>query len=769
MAYTPSGGSGDLGFGMTFTLVDNFSAVADKIQNRFNSFATAAQTFANSTNASIGSVATQTQTAFNTVGNSFNTTALPISDFSKNMSELKSGIFEVTEAFAILSPVIKGLEWAAKFETIDIRLKTLLGSASEAKRVFDNLKADEPYMPFNIETLLNGNTALIAAGASADYARSSVKSLANAVAATGGSTAQMNSALLNLQKIYETGKADKRHLYAFSYGAHIPMMELLARSTGKTTEQLSEMKITFNDIITALGKAQEKGGMFENALFNMSQTITGKLTTLKTQVMFFFANIGDATKGTFHAIINLGITLLSTINAILSTPIGKFFAGIAQGALILISLSLAFHGAGRAFGALVSMAGGGGQTIFTMIKSFLAATSGWIIALVALAFIFETINKAMNAWAMASSEVGTSFTKFEKFGGFLTAMFAIWNGMDDSFQFNMPEEMYNKLKNAGILETVQNLATWLVRIKVFLSGVAEGFMYVFDTIKYVFNAAIGFIGDVFGLFGINIEKATDALSLWKAWGIITGVVLFATAVYVTWAWIAAAYAIGAVAIKAFGGWFLRMGALLATGIASAFGLGIAFDSSGVLIAAAGEVAFIGWLPLLAIPLLIIAAIALIVYAIYELYTHFDQVKKWFIDMGETIYVAGTYFVNSFLDGIKSAWHSVIDFFSNAWNTLPEWIRKPLEVGFNLYNAPVGAASDLLFGTDYLSQNNNVKTIQTATQQAAPQMMYSGGGGQQDNNKPIILHTNVHLDGNQIGSSVQQYNTRQEQRASHGDR
>jgi hypothetical protein len=271
------------------------------------------------------------------------------------------------------------------------------------------------------------------------------------------------------------------------------------------------------------------------------------------------------------------------------------------------------------------------------------------------------------------------------------------------------------------------------------------------------------------MFHGGINKAKDDLEAVKWAGKALGVALFFAAVTAALSWIGAGSLINAASIKAFGGWFLRMGALLATGIISALGLGIAFDSSGVLIAAAGEVAFIAWLPLLAIPLLIIAAIALIVYAIYELYTHFDQVKKWFIDMGEIIYVAGTYFVNSFLDGVKSAWHSVIDFFSNAWNTLPEWIRKPLEVGFNLYNAPVGAASHLLFGTDYLSQNNNVKTIQTATQQAAPQMMYSGGGGQQDNNKPIILHTNVHLDGNQIGSSVQQYNTRQEQRASHGDR
>ena len=508
MAYTPSGGSGDLGFGMTFTLVDNFSAVADKIQNRFNSFATAAQTFANSTNASIGSVATQTQTAFNTVGNSFNTTALSISNLSQNMSELKGGIFEVAEAFAIMLPVKLGLEQASKFELIDIRLKTLLGSASEAKRVFDNLKADEPYMPFNIETLLKGNTALIAAKVSADDARSAVKAVANAVAANAGGNAEMDRALATLKKTKELGFANKQRINQFSTGAQIPIYELLHESTGRSIPDLIKKGaiITYDEIVNAFKVAMGKGGLYENALGNMAQSISGKLTTLKTQVMFFWNEIGQSSMGTYHALINLAINLLTVLNKFLATPIGRFFAGIAQGALILTSLSLAFHGAGRAFGALVKMAGGEGATIFTMIKSFGAATWKWGLALAALAVIFETINKAMNAWAMASSEVGTSFTKFEKFGGFLTAIFAIWNGMDDSFQFNMPEEMYNKLKNAGILETVQNLATWLVRIKVFLGGVAEGFMYVFDTIKYVFSAAIGFIGDVFGLFGINIKR-----------------------------------------------------------------------------------------------------------------------------------------------------------------------------------------------------------------------------------------------------------------------
>jgi len=638
MAYTPSGGSGDLGFGMTFTLVDNFSAVADKIQNRFNSFATAATKMNSSTIADqrenllkmkqagqatnlaqVGQIKTdlqnqktgqalsllnerltgqstnaekvfqarqaaqaaktvdnlqivQAKQAAKTLSNDQLTQARyatqmlrgeqmtqlfekrqaaqtmreetraaarlatieennRINYFSNNMSELKSGIFEVAEAFAIMLPVKLGLEQASKFELIDIRLKTLLGSASEAKRVFDNLKADEPYMPFNIETLLKGNTALIAAKVSADDARSAVKAVANAVAANAGGNAEMDRALATLKKTKELGFANKQRINQFSTGAQIPIYELLHESTGRSIPDLIKKGaiITYDEIVNAFKVAMGKGGLYENALGNMAQSISGKLTTLKTQVMFFWNEIGQSSMGTFHAIINLAINLLTILNKFLATPMGRFIGGIAQGLLVLTSLSLAFHGAGRAFGALVRMAGGEGQTIFTMIKSFSAATWKWGLGLVVLAVIFETINKAMNAWAMASDKVGTSFTKFEKFGGLLTAFFTIFTGMDENFKFNMPEEMYNKLKNAGLLETVQ------------------------------------------------------------------GVALFFAAVTAALSWIGAGSLISGASIIAFLGWIVQSSITVAALVADAVTIGISWLIAGGEIAAAGIMAFIAWL------------------------------------------------------------------------------------------------------------------------------------------------------------------------------
>ena len=881
MAYSAStGGTGsDLGFGMTFTLIDNFSAVADAMQAKFDSFAKSTEKMAKDIEKSMskindsfknfgngfgggtngtgkkskggggggktngfedivnntfmssffgggGNVNSKSGNSFseaekgitsysskfqsalnsgssslstfvrNTKGaeyaeyellsstlhstNSFNdlsnsvtasgsaldTTKVKIKSFDENLSDLKQGIASFTGAFLLLAPIAEGLRWAATFETIDIRLRTLLGSADEAKRVFDNLKADEPYMPFNIETLLNGNTALIAAGASADYARSSVKALANAVAATGGSTAQMNSALLNMQKIYETGFADKRHLYAFSYSAHIPMMELLSRSTGKSTEELHKMKITFKDIVDALDKAQQKGGMFQNALSNMAQTITGKLTTLKTQVMFFFANIGEAIKPIFHALINLTISLLTVFNVFLASPIGKIFSGLVQGAIIVTSFALAWRGFQQIFSSIMKMATGG-ESIFVIIKSFAAATWQWWIALVAVGLIFEYFNKAMSAWSSASSDVGTMYTRFEKLGGVLTAVFEIIRGMGSDGKFSMSDNMVQKLTNAGLMDTVVKLATWIARIKVFLEGVGEGFYYVGNAASEVFGGLVDSITWVFSLFGHHISSATAKLETIKMVGKTVGVVLFASAALAALSWIGAAVKISSASILAFGGWIVRTSMLLFTTLANVAGIVIAWTVAGAEIAWAGLVAFVAWLPVLALPLLIVAAIALIGFAIYEIYTHFDEIKKWFSNAGTMIYEAGSKFIDSFVEGIKSKWHSVIEFFASAWNSLPEWVKKPMEIMFDLTAKPLEAASDLLFGTDFLAKNNNIQTSQNANTQAATQNgLYSDVQTQQ---QPIIIesHNYTHLDGKEVARTVNRHNAFENSRISHG--
>ena len=775
MAYSAStGGTGsDLGFGMTFTLIDNFTAVADAIQAKFTQFASASAQMANVVNASFTNISNSASSLRSNLGGVFpniatniNTIRAPIDQLKSNISELREGIYGVTEAFVLLAPIAEGLHWAATFETIDVRLKTLLGSADEAKRVFDNLKADEPYMPFDIKTLLEGNAGLISTGASADYARSSVKALANAVAATGGGTAQMDAALSNLQKIHNTGFADKKHLYAFSYSAHIPMMKLLQESTGKTTEELTKMKITFKDIVDALEKAQQKGGMFENALGNMAQTINGKITTLRTQVMFFFVALGNSIKPIFHAIIDLATSLLTVFNVFLASPIGKIFSGLVQGAIIVTSFALAWQSFGKIFSSIMKMATGG-ESIFVIIKSFAAATWQWWIALAAVGLIFEYFNKAMSAWSSASSDVGTMYTRFEKLGGVLTAVFEIIRGMGSDGKFSMSDDMFQKLTNAGLMDTVVKLATWIARIKVFLEGVGEGFYYIGNAASEVFGGLVDDITWVFSLFGHHISSATAKLETIKMVGKTVGVVLFASAALAALSWIGAAVKISSASILAFGGWIVRTSMLLFTTLANVAGIVIAWTVAGAEIAWAGLVAFVAWLPVLALPLLIIAAIALIGFAIYEIYTHFDEIKKWFSDAGTMIYEAGSKFIDSFVEGIKSKWHSVIEFFASAWNSLPEWIKKPMEIMFDLTAKPLEAASDLLFGTDFLYKNNNIQTSQNANTQAATQNgLYSDVQTQQ---QPIIIenHNHTHLDGKEVARSVNKYNAFENSRISHG--
>ena len=181
---------------------------------------------------------------------------------------------------AIVDIAKAGVEFNSKMEKYQTAFTTLLGSEEEAARVMAQIRDDAARTPFDVDSLTQANQMLISAGISADQARGDILNLANAIAATGGGSAELSRMASNLQQIQNTGKASAMDIRQFA-NAGINIYGLLADSMGVTAAEAAEMDITYEQLAEALAHAAEEGGKYEGAMEAQSQTFQGRISTLK--------------------------------------------------------------------------------------------------------------------------------------------------------------------------------------------------------------------------------------------------------------------------------------------------------------------------------------------------------------------------------------------------------------------------------------------------------------------------------------------------------
>lgn len=176
-----------------------------------------------------------------------------------------------------------GIEFNAKMETYQTAFTTLLGSAEEASRVMAQIRQDAASTPFDVDSLTQANRALVATGMDASQARKDVLNLANAIAATGGGSAELSRMAANMQQIRNVGKATAMDIRQFA-NAGINIYGLLADAMGITAAQATELDVSYEMLSAALEKAAASGGVYEDALLKQSQTFEGRMSTLKDNV-----------------------------------------------------------------------------------------------------------------------------------------------------------------------------------------------------------------------------------------------------------------------------------------------------------------------------------------------------------------------------------------------------------------------------------------------------------------------------------------------------
>lgn len=179
--------------------------------------------------------------------------------------------------------VSMGIEYNAQIESYRVGLTNMLGDAQAANEAMAAIQEDAARTPFSVDSLTQANQLLISAGENAGYSRKVIMALGDAVSATGGGNVELSRMAANLQQIANVGKASAIDIKQFAYSG-INVYQVLADYTGKSVQEVQNMTISYDLLSEALIAASEEGGRYYNSMDTQSQTMNGRVSTLKDNV-----------------------------------------------------------------------------------------------------------------------------------------------------------------------------------------------------------------------------------------------------------------------------------------------------------------------------------------------------------------------------------------------------------------------------------------------------------------------------------------------------
>lgn len=234
----------------------------------------------------------ETQSAANSLNRSANTAGSGVSGMASQFAAASAKATVLanmltslgTKAVGLAKGFVEmGISYNAQIEKYTTGFTNMLGSAQAAQEAMQAIQEDAARTPFDVASLTQANQLLISAGENAEYSRKVINALGDAVSATGGGNAELSRMAANLQQIANVGKAAAIDIKQFAY-AGINIYQILADYTGKSVQEVQSMTISYNLLSQALIAASEEGGRYYNAMDTQSQTMNGRISTLKDNV-----------------------------------------------------------------------------------------------------------------------------------------------------------------------------------------------------------------------------------------------------------------------------------------------------------------------------------------------------------------------------------------------------------------------------------------------------------------------------------------------------
>lgn len=216
-------------------------------------------------------------------------------------SKIQTAATAALGAFSAKEFGSKVLNIRGQFQQLEVAFTTMLGSATEANRLMDQLVKTAATTPFDLQGVANGAKQLLAYGISA-------KDVNGTLVRLGDIAAGLSIPLGDLVYLYGTtmvqGRMFTQDLRQFQ-GRGVPIAEELAKQFGVAKEKVGELvtagKVGSEEFSKAIISMTSEGGKFAGLMEHQSHTITGQISNIEDAIDTMFNEIGRKSEGVINA------------------------------------------------------------------------------------------------------------------------------------------------------------------------------------------------------------------------------------------------------------------------------------------------------------------------------------------------------------------------------------------------------------------------------------------------------------------------------------
>jgi tape measure domain-containing protein len=207
-----------------------------------------------------------------------------VKNWSKRMGKLgKVALGVGVGAFAagLATLTKRAVTLAAAFQQTQVAFNAMLGDSQKAASLIEALTEFSTKTPFSPEKVQQAAKTLLSFGFTADEVKKTLKPLGDVAAGTGKDFQEL---AVIFGQIKSAGRLMGQDLLQLINAGFNPL-QVMSEKTGKSVSQLkdemSKGLITFQQVEQAFIDATSAGGLFNDMMAKQSETVIGKVSTLK--------------------------------------------------------------------------------------------------------------------------------------------------------------------------------------------------------------------------------------------------------------------------------------------------------------------------------------------------------------------------------------------------------------------------------------------------------------------------------------------------------
>jgi len=245
---------------------------------------------------------------------SFRETGRSAKTASTGVKSLVGALRPLLAALAVVGSARFVLFQTAQLETQTKALEVLTGSAEEAKKIVQEIKAFGSVTPFKSSDLIEVTKRLKAFGFETENVVDITKRVAD-IAGTAG--ADINNVALAIGKVQAKNKfMQEENVMLLEKGINVTKeLEKIMNMNGETlAKAMSKGEVGADKFVQALINLTSEGGEFFKGASKQSDTLAGKFSTLEDGVETLAQLVGDRLKPALKGALDVAIDLVTNIN-----------------------------------------------------------------------------------------------------------------------------------------------------------------------------------------------------------------------------------------------------------------------------------------------------------------------------------------------------------------------------------------------------------------------------------------------------------------------